>query len=271
MPQPIGHQIICRLQDGRVLAPGVSQRRALARTVMKHALAAGLLVFRCVDTHLHLAVTGPRQGARRLCQTLQSALKQRLGFAVGFLPADTPEIQNQHHLYRLIAYILDQERHHGVVLDPYHEASSLPDLLGMRITGRALLGPLRQRLPRLKGKDLLPYLGPHRLHRPISDHRPLAQAAAAAVCLPHLQGKAPLAVAARSAAVHLAAAQGLRAADICDLLSCPRRTINWLRARPADPQLLVAVDRQLRMRQPLQPGPDPPLPEHALQPTDPWR
>ena len=52
----LGHHIMLRLDDSRVIAPVVEDRRAMARAVLKAGRPFRLLAFRAADTHLHLEV-----------------------------------------------------------------------------------------------------------------------------------------------------------------------------------------------------------------------
>jgi len=51
---PIGHHLVLRLVDNRVIANTDAQRRVVACTVIEMAKDDRLLAFGLVDTHLHL-------------------------------------------------------------------------------------------------------------------------------------------------------------------------------------------------------------------------
>src|SRR5690606_3835927 len=98
-------------------------------------------------------------------------------------------------------YTLDQDRRHGVDRDRAHDGTFLLDVLG----GRVMLdstGPGRSRrlcpdlgarlssaLPRLHGRDLLGRIGGPEMLAVEPDLETLADAAAAAVGVPRLEGR----------------------------------------------------------------------------------
>lgn len=203
----LGQHMMLRLTDDRVIAPTVPLRRLLARVVLELGQAYGLLMFRCIDTHPHLAVLAARQQAGRFAQRLGSALVQRLRIGVPFSPTRYKPIMDQQHLYRLFYYVLDQERHHCVDLDPYHDASGLPELLGLRVGAAYLYDNMKSMLPRVDEARLRGYLGEAALAGPIGSFAPQADSAAAAAGIPDLSAGWPLAKEARIAAARVA--QGL--------------------------------------------------------------
>ena len=68
------------------------------------------------------------------------------------------DVRDQWHLSSTFFYVLDQRDHHAVGGDFFHEATSLPDLLGMRKLGAHTRQLVRERLPPMR-LDLLPILG----------------------------------------------------------------------------------------------------------------
>lgn len=245
----VGQHIMLRLADDRVIAPTTAMQRMVARTVLRLASNTGLLAFRCVDTHLHINSLTSRVRAGKLAHAVESSLVQRLSLDVSFSPARFKDIADQHHLERLFHYILDQERHHGVHLDPFHEASVLPDLLGLRTLGGYVVNNVRSYLPRIRGQQLQQYLGEERLSRPVESFDRLGEAAAAAAGLADLKGNTPETVMARCAAVSVAA--GILTSPVIGmLLNIHKRTVQRLAARHPDPALVQATALQLRLRQP---------------------
>ena len=245
----MGQHIMLRLSDDRVIAPTTGIRRMVSRTVLRLARNAGLLAFRCVDTHLHMSTLTSREKAGRLAQAVESSLVQRLALSVSFSRAHFKDIAGQHHLERLFHYILDQERHHGVSLDPFHEASVLQDLSGLRTVGSYVIKNVRSYLPRIGREQLLRYLDQGVLDRSVETHEGLSEAAASASGLPNLEGNSPATVAARSAAV-AAASGSLSSRAIGSLLNVHQRTVQRLANMQPDPALILATDLQLRLRQP---------------------
>jgi hypothetical protein len=80
----------------------------------------------------------------------------------------------------------------------------------------------------------------------------LAQAAAAALALPDLQGQHRDALRARRAAV--ACAASLSTNEIAELLGMHPRAVQRLRVQAAEPELVTAVDLQLRLRTAIRPA-----------------
>jgi len=201
---PIGHHLVLRLVDNRVIANTDAQRRVVACTVIEMAKDDRLLAFGLVDTHLHLEDAENRDRCGRLAQRVGSSLKQALKPVVRFVPVHREPIRSQSHLYRAFYYDLRQQDHHGVTTNPYHEASNLPDLLGLRVRGRQLTQHVRTLRPRVTRNDLLEVLGVPALPDDAAvDWDMLATAAAAAAGLPNLSGRRAEVVKARIAAVHL--------------------------------------------------------------------
>lgn len=79
---------------------------------------------------------------------------------VPFERARIRPVRDPQHLYNTIRYIFRQEQHHGIVIDPLHDASSLPELLGLRslpaeVGWGDVVVRVRRLLPRLRTADLL--------------------------------------------------------------------------------------------------------------------
>jgi hypothetical protein len=153
-------------------------------------------------------------------------------------------IREQWHAQSLLRYVLGQEEHHRISSDPLHEASNLPDLLGMRLVGSYTVVLLARHLPRVRHQDLLEMIG-HDLTGPV-DAQLLPDAAAAAFAVAALRGRDEDKVAARRAAVH--AAKRVAADRIAELLHVGVPTIERLRAQPCEPAHVTAVLRQWRLR-----------------------
>ena len=256
----LGHHLMLRLRDGRVVAPTVAARRLLARTVL--GLGAGanvrLLAFRAADTHVHLLAACGAPQATELARRVEIALTLALRPGVGFAHAHVRPIEGQAHLRNALRYVLRQEQHHGTDLDPRHEASNLPDLLGLRLVGAYTAQNVRTLLPRMRRDALLECLDPSdgglaRLlaapELPPAEHLApgLPEAAAAATALPDLDGRSTEVVAARHAAVH-AVGVSAKLTSIADALSVTCRTVSRLRSEPAPPRLVRAVALQLWWR-----------------------
>ena len=129
---PIAYHITTRLRDDRVIAPTVEQRRALASIVLWQARQERLLAFSAPDTHIHLLAASCRAAAGKLAHRVEVAARHWLCLDVGFSRAEYEPVKDQAHLRNAFIYIMRQYQRHGVQSDPCHEASNLPDLLGMR-------------------------------------------------------------------------------------------------------------------------------------------
>ena len=239
----LAHHLMLKLRDKRVIAPTRAARRRLARSVLDRADEFHVVAFRAADNHIHLLALCDRPAAGELARRVELSLRQ----PSPFLPAHIKGVGDQDYLYSCFRYILDQERHHEIELDPLHEASALPDLLGLRSVAPAIVGRVRSRLPRIKRRALLRHLGEPDLERPVELWSRLPDAAAAALALPSLEGRSARQVEARAAAVH--AAQELGPTAIARALGCSRMTVHRLRLRTARPDLVRAVRRQLRLRE----------------------
>ena len=246
MPDPLGYHITLRLEGDRNLAPTTAARRLFARTVLEVARSFVLLACRWTDTHGHLEVLGTRKEAGELARRVQIALQHALRPGARFLPAHFTPMYTLAHVKSTFRYIMGQREHHELTIDPRHDASNAPDLLGARTTGLWTAVHVRQHDARLKRAHVLDALGmedPEAIADPPLDG--LADAAAAAVCLSELDGST-LGVRARIGAVHVASA--LTTAEIAELLALSTRSIRRFRGRPADPAVVRAIRQQLAMR-----------------------
>lgn len=238
----IASHLMIRSRDDRVLAPSPADRRRLARSVVEQSDADGLLAFRAADTHLHvLLLADPptaRQCGRRIMLSLHSSLSLRASFDPGYVV----DVCEQRHLYNAFRYILRQEERHGLQLDPMGDASSLPDLLGMRCLGTAVAARVAEYLPRIRRvelESLLPPAGEVAMSA-------LAESAAAAVGVGEVRGSSVPVRRARIAAVH--AFGQLRSRELASLLGTTPRTIRRCRHAEASSELVVAIHRQMMRR-----------------------
>lgn len=248
----LGVHIVMALEDRRVIAPTCRAQRLLARTVLTSSADRGLLAFRAADTHLHLCAVCCRLDAGPWARVLSRSLRCRLDLPVRFAPPHFEPIVDQRHLYNTHDYVLRQEERHGTRLDLAAEASNLPDLLGLRLLGQYTAANVARLLPRLRPEGLAARLGVRMeqlLVGPIAADAlaQLADAAAAAVAIPALEGKTPDAVSARRAAVQVAG-DLLSPRRLAVILGVSPRAVRRLAARPLDDALVTAVERQLRLR-----------------------
>jgi hypothetical protein len=246
MSIPLGYHITLRLEGDRNLASTMEARRLFASTVLKVARPYVLLACRWVDTHGHLEMLGTRKEAGELARRVQIALQHAVRPGAPFLRAHFTPMYTRAHVNSTFRYIMGQREHHGLTIDPCHDASNAPDLLGARTTGAWTAVHVRQHDARLKRAHILEALAmedPATVVDPSLE--PLADAAAAAVCLPELDASA-LGVTARIGAVHVA--DGKSTSEIAELLHVSTRSIRRFRAEPANPAVVRAIRQQLAMR-----------------------
>jgi hypothetical protein len=243
----IATHIMIALVDQRVIATTTSARRTYAQVVTRVGEKYGLLSHGMSDNHAHFVTACDRRRAGTCAQAIEHALHQKLGLSVSFSKAHFKDVRDQPHLRSLIPYVHRQAQHHGVDVDPFFDASSLPDLVGAREMGG---GYLRQRLaalaPRVRLLDLVP-ASMRRSQLPTAPTiEQVAQAAAAAIGVPTLDRGGHSHRAARTAA--LAVAQPVSRERASDALRCSVRTVKRLARETPDAALVSAVSMQLRWR-----------------------
>jgi len=239
-----------RLEDDRVIAPEEHQRRVVARTIIRIGKDYELLSFRCVAEHMHIEPRCDRADAGQFARRVEIALTKQLPHNVGFKPARFDPLKDQAHLLNAFGYTLGQDGHHDYRLDPYHDASALPELLCFRAGPTYLRSNVDKYLPEIRHRSLEVFLEPLTLEHPILSYAPLAAAGAAALALPDLSGNSRAAVLARAAAVRIGV-QGLYRREVADLLGVDRRTVTNLLQETCTPpaRVITAVELQLRLRQ----------------------
>lgn len=244
--EPLAWHVTMRpCNDGWVARRPAELRRA-ARIIHAACAEDRLFAFRVADTHVHVLLTGTRVEAGRAAQTIASALRQALHTA-RFEPARFRPITTQRHLHNALAYVLRQEERHGTDLDPAHDGSIVPDLLGMRLLdgGDAVLRRVRMHLPRLASADVRAWVDFEALERVDPDPAHLADAAAAALGLASVRSNDPLACLARRAATQ---ALPLTSKNVAELIGVDCSSVRRLRRQPVPGALVRAVDLQLRLR-----------------------
>jgi hypothetical protein len=175
-----------------------------------------------------------------------------------FEPARIETSRDQWHAYNTFYYAIGQDERHELALDPEHEGSCLPDLLGLRVIAPWLSAHVRTRLPRVERARLVALLPPGALDtaKPVNLDV-LAEAAAAALAVPDSTSRSWDAVRARRAAVHAVGAE-ISSARLADCLGLGVRNVQILRAQPPETELVRAVAGQARLRSALRalPGVD---------------
>ena len=242
----LAQHLIMRLRQDRNLVPTVEARRLLARTILRVAREFALVAFRWGDTHGHAAAVCDAATAAELARRIESALKQVLGLPVSFAPVELRPIRDLWHLKNVVRYIFAQDSHHGFAHDPFHEASNLLDLLGIRVVGAWTAPILKAQHPRLRRADLLGMVGMTDPDRDAPLDGDLLDAAAAALALPRL-GNDRESLGARIALVHLLSGW-LSPREIADRLEMAPSTFRRLRATEPSRPLVRAIRQQLVMR-----------------------
>lgn len=238
---PIGFHLVLRLTDDRVIARTPAERRLLARVVYEIGDRYGLLAFGAADTHLHIVIVGSRRAAGLFARYVATSLRWQLELAAQFEPCRIRPINDQRHLENAVRYVFNQEQHHGIDADPLFEASSLPELLGMRALSDGATRRLAEHLPRLG--ITAPALLDAALHG-ASDETHLLESALGAMALPQL-GRDPASQRARHAAVHASRA---RTGVLAKRLRVDATSVRRWRKLAPEPLLVQAIQRQLRAR-----------------------
>ncbi len=238
--------LMLRLRGNRLMAHLPPDLRVLSRVLLEQGSGYDLLAFGAADTHLHALLVGERCAAARFVQRTAVSLRARLGFDVRFERTRFKPVDTQDYLRDCFRYVLRQDSRHELLRDPFREGTNLADLLGLRLLGAPTAASVRRLLPRTRRADLLALMPPLGRDDP-PDLDDLAEAAAAASCVPTLAGKAPAVVAARRAAVHLGL-ERLGPSELARHLGVSLAAVKRLRAQPRDDRLLEAIRRQLRMR-----------------------
>jgi len=255
MPMPItdlglGYHVTIRLFDRRVIAPLPWQRRVAMESILRIGADYQLLAASLPDNHGHLEAVCSRAQAGQLQRRIGTSLRKRLDLPVGFESYEPRPLQNPWHRENCLRYVISQNPHHELQWDPYYEATSFPDLIGARITGRYTAENVLCYLPRLKVETLYQWLDLEPLdpaelrHAPAAVFEGIRDATLRAGGLIELHRKVPAQQAARSAAV---AVLGDRVTQrqAAHLLGLARSTIQRARNHPADPRLVRAIELQL--------------------------
>jgi hypothetical protein len=153
----LGYHVRLTPIDGGVIATTPAARRVLARAVHESCGAAGLLAFGLADNHLHLLLCGDRAQVSKAAMRLAQMLGWRLSIEAGFQPAYIKPIRDGAHLFATFRYVMRQGERHRLdpAADPWMEATSVPDLLGLRPLGAGAIDVVKRALPRLTVPDVL--------------------------------------------------------------------------------------------------------------------
>lgn len=248
---PIGFHVMLRLVDDRPIVTSVAELRALARVVLEQGERRGLLAFGAADNHVHAELAADRATSGAFAHYVATSLRWRLALGVSFEPARIRPLVDQRHAYNTFLYVQRQDTRHDLGRDPWREATSLPDLLGMRVRPTSIVRRVRAQLPRVR-RDALLALLPSEVGEGLATEGPvpmavLADAACAAFALPDLQRRRVEVTAAQRAAVHAAGASA-PSRDLADHLGVDVRSVQRFRTEPVDESAVRAVTLQASMR-----------------------
>ncbi len=127
---PLGHQVVLRAKGGRVLAPTDGARRGLVGALLCVGRDKGIFGVGTADTHAHALLAGDKAQVGRFVHDAKLALSATLELDMG--ECRVTEVRDIWHAEQVLAYVHRQDAHHGVASDPCREATTLPDLLGLR-------------------------------------------------------------------------------------------------------------------------------------------
>ena len=240
----LGHHVILRLGDDRVIAPSRAERRRWARRLCSLARDVPIVAWKLADTHLHLVVLTDRAGVDALVRRLRIWVTSALRPGVSLEVQRTKPLSGQSHLEAAFHYALRQDIHHGVETDLMQDASALPDILGLRVLSPELPLRVREHLPRLRRDALLAHLAVPALEVALhAEH--LLESALAAFAIDAM-GLDKVDVQARRAAI--AAAAGLGPTRIADLLGVTPQAVCRLARAPVSAPDVRAVRLQMALR-----------------------
>ncbi|MBM4369353.1 MAG: hypothetical protein FJ102_24280 [Deltaproteobacteria bacterium] len=248
---PLALQFVYRRQDSAPLAEDDGDRRSLIAAMLAAGRENGLVVAGAADTHAHAVARGAKRPDRLAAATQYRVCTAR-GDGARLEPTRVTAVRDQWHLQNTFFYVLKQAQHHAVGGDPRFEATTLPDMLGLRVIAPWLPARVHAALPRLSRHQLLEILGVDELV-PGFDIATLADAAAAAVATRDLSRRTPLVVEARRAAVELGS-EHLYDDELAALLGIHPRSIRKLRVRPVRLDLVRAIALQMGLRASGAPG-----------------
>ncbi len=238
--------VMMRLRRDAVIAPSPEHRRAVARVFHRKGQSFGLLAFSAADTHLHSLVCCGRKDAGEFARRVEISLHYHIPLHIGFSPAHLVPMRDQQHLERTFHYIHNQQKRHGLKNDPFHDGSSLSDLLGLRVgfpwPGRVM----EEQLPRVRVEDLWVHLDQDAIETFTNEEEDLLSIGLSATG-GRAEHQRDLAVA-RAAVIQLVGA-GTSTAELAFRLGCGKSAINRLRNRRVPSSLLDAVTLQLKIRE----------------------
>lgn len=237
--------MMMRLREDAVIAPSVQSRQTVSRIFLRKGRDFGLVAFCAADTHLHSMCIANRADAGEFARRVEITLQYHLDLHSGFAEAHLRPVRDQQHLRNAFHYILGQQSHHGLTADPFHESSSLPDLVGLRFGYSYLTDRVRDRLPRQHASLLLERYGisiPSNADIRLEDLSPAVEAATLSPL--HANPRTSI----WKAATAQAAGNRFSRAEMCHVLQLSPRQVSRLRYKPVPIGLVTALKNQLALR-----------------------
>ncbi len=241
---PVGQHLILRLNSNAPVATTHEERRVLSRAVLDKGREANLLAYGLPDTHLHVCAACSRKEAGELSRALTCSLSRRLTLKSSFSPPRFKDIDDASHLRNTFDYVLRQDEHHGVDCDPMREATNLPDLISLRICGAYTRANVHRFLPRVALEWLLHLFGLKQLGLRDDPLDKVVLATLLAAGLRDLEGSSDEVRRARRAAIEVFGDR-LPPGEVARRVGTGRRNLYVVRGQTADPELVVAIRRQL--------------------------
>jgi hypothetical protein len=223
--------------------------RQLAKAVLDLSRGYALLAFRLVGAELHVLVACSEQRAERLgcrlCAHFAPPERRGQPTVFAWTEAVTTRQALQDAFYRLMKPALGASQHR----DGEHEASNLPDLVGLRVNGDYTRLNVRSLLPDVHAPELFAFLDMPGISPPerFTIWEELPDAAAAAFAISDVHAPQPDARRARTAAVQTAC-RHLPVARVSQFMRLRRRTVRRLQRTQIDRDALRAVSMQLMLR-----------------------
>lgn len=260
---PIAFHTMHALVDRRVIFPSSDQRVGGYRRALAVGARFGLGWFHLGSDHIHAVVFCAKEEVAWWAHDVECAWTLGAGLPVGFGRYHAKPVVDQGHLETLLGYVLRQESHHGVALDPFHLGSNGPDLCGGRLRARKARDEHARELVR----RMVPRWGPARIDRLLlgGPRQRLSDLGAAPAGLVGvrleerllLAGKSalgrttvlkggPPARAARQALVQLCRETALGdTVNLPRMLGCSASAVGRLSRSPVDPNVLAVVRWQV--------------------------
>jgi REP element-mobilizing transposase RayT len=239
--------------DRQVLFPDETALRRALRSMVR-VLCERLLLFAIVDDHLHCVLKDENPGQRG--RALRLSLRPLCASAPD--KARFRPVKDRQHLLALVRYVLDQERHHGIVSAPaLSSGSCAADLLGYRrLPGLDL--QLWTALPRFQPASVAALvnlhprdLDPLKLEevRGLSPRQILDAAAFVTGADTGLGSRTEEAARARLGALHLGMKAGFSGSELANAMSLSRQGLWGAARRSPDPMDLQAILRRLAVEE----------------------